>query len=121
MCQNRPLSRPPRSKNGSTISSQVSFSTLEGGGSVAPALRQSSSHTRRPIASTTTGGTTLTETALARASARVANGVFLGAIASTLAGVVGKLTAVSVLRTGMFISVLLQLRCRAAGGGRALP
>ena len=66
--------------------------------------------TRRPIASTTTGGTTLAATALARASARVANGVFFGAIASTLAGVVGKLTAVSVLRTGMFISVLLQLR-----------
>ena len=101
---------PPRSKNGSTISSQVSLSTRDGGGSVAPALRHSSSQTPRMIASTTTGGTTLLATALARASARVANGVFLGAIASTLAGAAGKLTAVSVLRTGMFISVLLQLR-----------
>src|SRR5580765_7311808 len=54
-------------------------------------------------------------------SARVANGVFFGAIANTLAGAVGKLTAVSLLRTGIFISVLLQLReGRAVGGNRSL-
>src|SRR5947209_423677 len=108
MCQNRPLSMPPRSKNGSTISSQVSLSTRDGGGSVAPAFRHSSSQTPRMTASTTIGGTTVLATVLAWTTARAANGVFFGAIASTLAGAVGKLTAVSLLRTGMFISVLLQ-------------
>src|SRR6185436_5000002 len=65
MCQNRPLSMPPRSKNGSTISSQVSLSTRDGGGSVAPAFRHSSSQTPRMTASTTTGGTTLLATTFA--------------------------------------------------------
>ena len=66
-CQNRPLSMPPRSKNGSTISSQVSLSTRDGGGSVAPALRHSSSQTSRMSAITTSGGTTRAATADARA------------------------------------------------------
>src|SRR5882672_3555380 len=101
---------PPRSKNGSTINSQVSLSTRDGGGSVAPAFRHSNSQTPRTMASTIIGGTTLLANVLACTSARVANGVFFGAIANTLAGAVGKLTAVSLLRTGIFISVLLQLR-----------
>src|SRR6476620_10297927 len=101
MCQNRPLSMPPRSKNGSTINSQVSFRTRDGGGKVAPDLRQSSSQIPRPIANTMTGGTMVLAVVLARAIAIVANGVFFGAIASTLAGAAGKLIAVSVLKTGM--------------------
>ena len=49
---------PPRSKNGSTISSQVSRSTREGGGSVAPGRLHSISQTMSVSAITTSGGTT---------------------------------------------------------------
>ena len=102
---------PPRSKNGSTISSQVSLSTLDGGGSVAPALRHSSSQTpedqgehddrRHDVA-----GDGLGSRERARRERRLprCDRQHLGRRG------VGKLTAVSVLRTGMFISVLLQLR-----------
>ena len=101
---------PPRSKNGSTISSHVSASTLEGGGSVAPVLRHSISQITRNTASTTTGGTTFVATIFDLAVRRAASGVFFGASANTLAGAAeGNGTAVvSVLSTGMFISVSLQ-------------
>src|SRR5262245_53795217 len=65
---------PPRSKNGSAISSQVSRSTAEGGGSVAPARRHSSSHTSNASASTTAGGTTPTASVRATAARRPSSG-----------------------------------------------
>ena len=56
--QHRPLSMPPRSKNGSTIRSQVSASTREGAGSVDPGLPHNACQTNSKRASTTIGGTT---------------------------------------------------------------
>src|SRR4029077_8081857 len=67
-CQNRPLSIPPRSKNGSKISSLVSRNTREGGGKVAPALRHSNSQIARSTAITITGGITRARTALVPAA-----------------------------------------------------
>src|SRR5262245_5939010 len=65
---------PPRSKNGSTISSQVSRSTADGGGRVAPARRHRSSHTSSASAITTAGGTTRTASRPARAARRLSSG-----------------------------------------------
>src|SRR5262245_42335772 len=49
---------PPRSKNGSKISSLVSRNKRDGGGSVDPAWRQTSSQTAITTAMTIRGGTT---------------------------------------------------------------
>src|SRR5262245_5215407 len=65
---------PPRSKNGSTISSQVSRSTADGGGRVAPARRHRSSHTSSASAITTAGGTTRTASRPAKAARRLSSG-----------------------------------------------
>src|SRR5262249_6208678 len=114
-CQNRPRSIPPRSKNGSTISSQVSLRTFDGGGSVAPALRQSSSQTIRISVRTTIGGTIRTEIASERAASRIASGARRGVSARVVALVeVGSADMVSDLRTGMFIGVRLRIDGRAA-------
>ena len=69
-------------------------------------------------ASTTTGGTTCGDDRLASRQQRGSQTAFAcGAIASTLAGAArATATAVSVLSTGMFISVLLQLEARRAAG-----
>src|SRR5262245_55845682 len=106
---------PPRSKNGSTISSQVSLKTLDGGGRVAPALRHSNSQISRISAMTTAGGTTRAEIAWARAASRVASGERRGGSATIVAVVaVGCADTVSDLRTGMFIGVRLRM-CQWAG------
>src|SRR5262245_21335336 len=65
---------PPRSKNGSAISSQVSRSTADGGGSVAPARRHRSSHTSSASAITTAGGTMRTASMRATAATRLTSG-----------------------------------------------
>src|SRR3954452_18157257 len=49
---------PPRSKNGSKISSLVSLNTRDGGGKVEPARRQTSSQNSISSASTISGGST---------------------------------------------------------------
>ena len=56
---------PPRSKNGSKISSLVSLKTRDGGGRVEPARRQTSSQNSISSASTISGGTTRTAVSLA--------------------------------------------------------
>src|SRR5262245_2963650 len=110
---------PPRSKNGSTMSSQVSLRTLDGGGSVAPALRHSSSQINRTSAMTTTGGTTRTEIAWARAASRVESGERRGGSATIVAAVVvGSADTVSDLRTGMFIGVRLRIEWAGRAAGR---
>src|SRR5262245_61692320 len=95
---------PPRSKNGSTISSQVSASTRLGGGNVAPARRQSSSHTSSVSAITTNGGMTLSAMLRARVVATLVQVLRLGGSVRTVAAAGGSATTASVFRTGMFIS-----------------
>src|SRR4051812_4997119 len=95
--------------------------TFEGGGSVAPALRQSSSQISNRSASTTAGGTTFTATALRRAASLLRSALFGSASATTLAGVGDGVrgTALSVLIIGMVIGIRLRLgsgRSARAGG-----
>ena len=97
---------PPRSKNGSTISSQVSLRTRDGGGSVAPALRHSSSQIASSSAITTIGGTTRAATLDAYPSTRsMIGGRFGVPSVSTFAPmrVEGSGTAVSDFLRGIFI------------------
>ena len=98
---------PPRSKNGSTISSQVSASTCDGGGSVAPALRHSSSQTSSDSARTMSGGSTwVGDCCAVRARMRLVRVPRCGLSGRTFAAPWRggyKATAASVLRTGMFI------------------
>ena len=74
---------PPRSKNGSKISSLVSLNTREGGGSVEPARRQTSSQNSIKSASTISGGTTRTAVSLAILTYFSARGGRFGVIATT--------------------------------------
>src|SRR4030095_2736029 len=53
-----PCARPPRANNESLNNSQVLEITLDGGGKVAPARRQSNSQISNAAAITTIGGTT---------------------------------------------------------------
>src|SRR5262245_22147718 len=106
-CQNKPLSSPPRSKNGSTISSQVSLSTRDGGGRVEPALRQSSSQTARVSAITTSGGSTRTRSSPSRSEIRLASGGRFGASGRTFASVAGNGGAGCAFTSGMFIAWIL--------------
>src|SRR5882724_6215097 len=95
---------PPRSKNGSKISSLVSLKTRDGGGRVEPARRQTSSQNSIPSASTISGGTTRTAVSRAILIYLSARGGRLGVIVTTGAAVVAS-TAVagSVFMAGIFI------------------
>src|SRR2546421_436518 len=101
---------PPRSKNGSTINSQVSRMTREGGGRVAPCLRQRISHTASTSAMTTTGGMTRAATAALCASRRSARGGRFGAPSERIfafpvarASCAGSAIAISNFFSGMVI------------------
>src|SRR3981189_5917 len=107
-CQNRPLSMPPRSKNGSKISSLVSLNTREGGGRVEPARRQTSSQNSIRSAITISGGTTRTAVSFAILIYLSARGGRFGVIVTTgvaTVAVFGATTALtgSVVIAGIFI------------------
>ena len=99
---------PPRSKNGSKISSLVSLNTREGGGRVEPARRQTSSQNSIRSAITISGGTTRTAVSFAilmyfsarggRFGVIVTTGVATGAAAGATIAVAG-----SVLIAGIFM------------------
>src|SRR3954465_10218401 len=95
---------PPRSKNGSKISSLVSLKTRDGGGSVEPARRQTSSQNNIASASTISGGTTRTAVSFALLTYFSARGGLFGVIVTTGAAEAGSAVAGSVLIAGMFIS-----------------
>src|ERR1700724_3121283 len=86
------------------ISSQVLDTTLEGGGSVAPALRQMISHTSKASAMTTSGGTTPAARRWAAAMMRDRS-VRLATASGKIVAIGGEGAAAmaSVLSTGMFI------------------
>src|SRR6478752_5908447 len=112
-CQNRPLSIPPRSKNGSKISSLVSLNTREGGGKVAPVLRHSNSQTARRSAITVAGGKTRARTALVPAANFVlkANGLDGNSTTTDSLAAVAIVGAALVTRSdfsGMFIGQVLR-------------
>src|SRR5664279_4374830 len=121
-CQNRPLSIPPRSKNGSKISSLVSLKTRDGGGRVEPARRHTSSQNNIPSASTISGGTTRTAVSLAALIYLSARGGRFGVMVTTGAVVVAS-SAVegSVLIAGMFIEIVSPCSRGAARIRAALP
>src|SRR5260370_36968103 len=86
------------------ISSQVLDTTLDGGGSVAPALRQMISHTSKASAMTTRGGTTRAAMPLAAAMIRVRSAPRLAIASGKIVAIRGEGgAAVSVLNIGMFI------------------
>src|SRR5215475_13618689 len=97
---------PPRSKNGSKISSFVSLNTREGGGSAEPARRQASSQNSSSSASTTSGGITRTAASLAILTYFSATGARLGVIVTISAGAeaAGAATAASDFMAGIDIS-----------------
>ena len=95
---------PPRSKNGSKISSLVSLKTRDGGGRVEPARRQTSSQNSSSSASTISGGTTRTAVSFAILTYFSARGARFGVIVTTGAAVVavtGLPRAASVLIAGI--------------------
>ena len=81
---------PPRSKNGSKISSLVSLKTRDGGGRVEPVRRQTSSQNSISSAITTSGGTTRTAVSFAILMYFSARGACFGVIVTTGAAVVGE-------------------------------
>src|SRR6185436_19158150 len=86
-----PLSIPPRSKNGSKISSLVSLKTRDGGGSVEPVRRQASSQNSISSASTISGGTTRAAISLPVLMYCSARGARFGVIVTTGAAAAGEL------------------------------
>src|SRR5882724_8456519 len=88
-CQNRPLSIPPRSKNGSKISSLVSLKTRYGAGKVEPVRRQTNSQNSIRSAITTSGGRTRAAVSFAILRYFSARGARFGVIVTTGAAVVG--------------------------------
>src|SRR5262245_43097504 len=110
---------PPRSKNGSTISSQVSRRTREGGGSVAPARAHSSSHTSMMSATITMGGTMRAASVPRRARIRLGVDTGLTASATTFAGGCASALASTTFNAGMFIATIsVRTQGRAARLGR---
>src|SRR4051794_33670661 len=79
---------PPRSKNGSKISSLVSLNTFDGGGRVEPVRRQTSSQNSINSAITISGGTTRAATSFAILAYLSARGARFGVIVTTGAAVV---------------------------------
>src|SRR5215467_2043503 len=96
---------PPRSKNGSKISSLVSLNTRDGGGSVEPARRQASSQNSSKSASTTSGGITRAAVSLAILRYFSATGARFGVIVTISAGAeaAGAATAASDFMAGIDI------------------
>src|ERR1700738_891924 len=94
---------PPRSKNGSKISSLVSLKTRDGGGRVEPARRQTSSQNSINSASTISGGTTRTAVSRAILIYLSARGGRFGVIATTGATAAGSIVTGSVFMAGIFI------------------
>src|SRR5258708_12734772 len=74
---------PPGSKNGSRINSLVSLKTFDGGGSVEPARRHTSSQNSIRSAITINGGTTRTAASFAILLYLSARGARLGVIVTT--------------------------------------
>ena len=95
---------PPRSKNGSKISSLVSLNTRDGGGRVEPARRQTSSQNSSSSAITISGGTTRTAVSLAILMYFSARGASFGFIATTGAAVVGEVTGIAIAVASVFIA-----------------
>jgi hypothetical protein len=97
---------PPRSKNGSTISSQLSRTTTEGGGRVAPDLRHSISQITSPTARTTAGGMMRAAMLLPIAERRLVSGGRLRLpIGSTRAVAIDATPMFSDLTSGIFMCV----------------
>src|SRR6185369_2156495 len=78
---------PPWSKNGSRISSLVSLNTFDGGGSVDPVRRQTSSQNSINSASTISGGTTCAAISFAILAYFSVRGARFGVIVTTGAAV----------------------------------
>src|SRR5215475_7964211 len=118
---------PPLSKNGLRISSLVSLKTFDGGGSVEPVRRQTSSQNSINSASTISGGTTRTAASFAILTYFSERGARFGVIvttgAATVGGAVGMATAVaSALIAGIDIDVVSPCsKKRAARALRAAP
>src|SRR5262245_22824250 len=109
---------PPRSKKGSTINSQVSASTRDGGGSEAPLRAQSISHTTRRSATTTAGGITRAARSASAASTRGARGgvALRGSAVTTPARRCGCAGAASTLMAIRFMSCISEQERAAARG-----
>ena len=86
------------------ISSQVSLRTRDGGGSVEPVRRQSSSQISNATAMTTTGGTTRSATLPSTVAVRVASARRFGGSANTFAVAAGVTVAGSAFTRGMFMT-----------------
>src|SRR5436190_9245342 len=113
---------PPRSKNGSKISSLVSLNTRDGGGSVEPARRQASSQNSINNASTTNGGTTRIAVSRAILIYFSARGGRFGVIATTGAAVVaGTMATGSLFIAGMFIESVSPCSMDGTERERAVP
>src|SRR6185436_3069171 len=97
---------PPRSKNGSKISSLVSAKTRDGGGRVEPARRHTSSQNRSSSARTMSGGTTRTAVSLAILMYFSARGASFGFIATTGVAIVGEVTGIAVAVASVFIACI---------------
>src|SRR5438445_12925479 len=113
---------PPRSKNGSKINSLVSLKTFDGGGSVEPVRRQTSSQNSINSAITTSGGTTRTAASFAILmyfSARAACfGVIVTTGAATLGDAVGMATAVA---SALIAGIDIEIASPWSGSGRLAP
>src|SRR5215216_8048549 len=95
---------PPLSKNGSRISSLVSLKTFDGGGSVEPVRRQTSSQNSINNASTTSGGTTRTAVSLAILMYFSARGACFGVIVTTGAAVFGDTVGIATVVASALIA-----------------
>src|SRR5438132_1020717 len=102
---------PPRSKNGSKISSLVSLNTREGGGSAEPVRRQASSQNSSSSAKTISGGTTRTAASLAIFRYFSVRGARLGVIVTISAGAeaAGTATAASVFMADIDIFKIISV------------
>src|SRR5690349_2211054 len=97
---------PPRSKNGSKISSLVSLKTRDGGGRVEPARRQTSSQNSSSSATTMSGGTTLTAVSLTILMYFSARGAGFRVIVTTGAAIAGEVTGTAAAVASVFIGCI---------------
>src|SRR3954453_3718034 len=97
---------PPRSKNGSKISSFVSLNTRDGGGRVEPARRQTSSQNSSSSATTISGGTTRTAVSRAILPYFSDRGADFGFIVTTGAAMPGEVTGMAVAVASLFIACI---------------
>src|SRR6478752_8047200 len=99
---------PPRSKNGSKISSLVSLKTRDGGGRVEPARRQTSSQNNISSASTISGGTTRAAVSLAILKYFSARGARFGVIVTTGATVVAGTGIAAALASALIAGIVIE-------------